>query len=503
MFASALKSKANSLLTSAATKALTVPRLVRPLATVVPNTTTTTRLSAPVPPAPAAAPKIGTLSANTPLAAAFAPAPPVIRATPMPETAVPAALHLQNGVTFHGECYGAPRALGGEVVFTTGMVGYPESLTDPSYAGQILVLTQPLAGNYGVPEPTYDEHGLPTRFESDRIHARAVVVQAYTWQHSHREAAMSLGAWCKAQGVPLISGVDTRALVQHLRDGGAKLGHVAVNGQAPLAYEDPNATNLVAEVSVRAPVVYNRGAAKKVAVMDFGLKYNILRHLLMQGFEVTVLPYDFPVHTVVDQYDGVFLSNGPGDPMQLGAAVASLRQVLKSQSALPDHTKTPIFGICMGNHVLGLAAGLQTYKLQFGNRGHNQPCLDLTSKVPKCVITSQNHGYALDDRVMPQGWAAYFRNANDGSNEGILGGGGVWRSVQFHPEARGGPVDTMYLFDEFAAQVSAFHNVRKQMAVSQSQQKVVEAVPETVVDPFVAYMAARNAGAVSSARAMQ
>ncbi|KNE60483.1 hypothetical protein AMAG_18546 [Allomyces macrogynus ATCC 38327] len=211
MFASALKTKANNLLTSAATKALTVPRLVRPLATVVPNTTTTTRLSAPAPPAPAQPPKIGTLSANTPLAAAFAPAPPVIRARPVPETAVPAALHLQNGVTFQGECYGAPRALGGEVVFTTGMVGYPESLTDPSYAGQILVLTQPLAGNYGVPDRPMTSTVCP-RVESDRIHARAVVVQAYTWQHSHREAAMSLGAWCKAQGVPLISGVDTRAL---------------------------------------------------------------------------------------------------------------------------------------------------------------------------------------------------------------------------------------------------------------------------------------------------
>ncbi|KAI9152502.1 Multifunctional pyrimidine synthesis protein CAD [Blastocladiella emersonii ATCC 22665] len=489
--------------------------LARTLATVVPSTPVTPTKASKSPAALALQ-----VAANAPAkpAASLVPTPltplslgarsstaasPSFRVTPTPETAVPAELKLQSGHVFTGQCYGAPRSIGGEVVFTTALVGYPESLTDPSYAGQILVLTQPLAGNYGVPAPTYDlDSGLPQRFESDRIWARAVVVADYTWQFSHREAVMSLGAWCRAQGVPILSGIDTRELVQVLRNHGSTLGTVAVGGQEQVAFDNPNATtNLVASVSTKSPVVYGRGRNHKVAVVDFGAKYNILRALLAPGdVEVTLLPHDFPLHEVYQQFDGIFLSNGPGDPMQQTASVAALRKVFAAEAAVPAHAKVPVMGICMGNQIMGLAAGMSTYKLKYGNRGHNQPCLDLTKPVPTCVITSQNHGYALDDNpaTMPDGWMTYYRNANDGSNEGIMGGGGKWRAVQFHPEAAGGPSDTMHLFDAFDKDVRAYHELR---TAAKGAKKEKVGTSASVHDVFAGYLKERASGMTLSSSA--
>ncbi|ORZ33729.1 carbamoyl-phosphate synthase [Catenaria anguillulae PL171] len=343
---------------------------------------------------------------------------------------VPASFTLATGHTFSGACYGAPTSAAGEVVFTTALVGYPESLTDPSYAGQILVLTQPLAGNYGVPAPKF-EQGLSEYYESARIHAKAVIVQDYSWQFSHRQAVSSLGAWCAAHGVPLVSGVDTRALVGVLREQGSTMGSVQVVGGPAVALPPPaSGPHLVASVSTKAPQVFGKGGKYKLAVMDYGVKHNILRSALKGGeTEVTLLPWDFPIDEHAHKFDGILLSNGPGDPKFM---------------------TTPV------KHVLGMAAGMKTYKLKYGNRGHNQPCIDLIHG-GKCVITSQNHGYCLDDSTMPEGWQVYLKNANDGSNEGIWAAGGRWKAVQFHPEAWGGPTDTLYMFDEFKDQVKAFH----------------------------------------------
>ncbi|KAL7752216.1 Glutathione synthetase [Sorochytrium milnesiophthora] len=386
------------------------------------------------------------------------------------EPFTPGALRLKSGHVFEGKTYGAAKnTTSGEVVFTTSLVGYPESLTDPSYAGQILVFTQPLIGNYGVPDAEVDQHGIPVNFESSKIYARGVICSAYTSQYSHRQAVMSLGQWCAHHNVPLLSGVDTRELVQVLRNQGSTLGQISADGgDANQAWFNPDKANLAEEVSVREPVVINSGQPVKIAVMDYGLKNNILRSLLAYNVEVTLLPYNYPVDEVYRQYDGIFLSNGPGNPARLGSSVEALRRVMLAEFAAIETRKKkrfiPIMGICMGNLLLGQAAGMRTYKLLYGNRGHNQPCLDMT-KAGKaagtgganCVITSQNHGYALDDSAMPKGWHIYFTNANDGSNEGIVCENGVWRSVQFHPEAKGGPMDTHYLFQQFMDDVQVYH----------------------------------------------
>ncbi|KAI8799580.1 carbamoyl-phosphate synthase subunit arginine-specific small [Cladochytrium replicatum] len=379
---------------------------------------------------------------------------------------LPASLRLKSGHSFEATSFGAPLTspVSGEVVFTTSLVGYPESMTDPSYRGQILVFTQPLIGNYGVPAATTDQWGLLEHFESDAIQVKAIIVNDYATKYSHWNAIESLGAWCARNGVVALSGVDTRAIVTLLRERGSTLGRIDVGKMVAVAEkeakewvaDDPNGRNLSAEVSVKERQVYNAGAALRVALIDCGVKQNIIRCLVSRGVEVHLLPWNHSLSSDPTPYDGLFISNGPGDPRHLTATVSELRTFMSTRPS------TPIFGICMGNQLLGMAAGFDVYKLPYGNRGHNQPAIDLTTG--RCVITSQNHGFAIDDGMQMEGWKAYFRNANDGSNEGIVHTEKPWRSVQFHPEAKGGPMDTEYLFEEFVGAVrkAKFGKIGKQ-----------------------------------------
>ncbi|KAG0066200.1 Multifunctional pyrimidine synthesis protein CAD [Linnemannia elongata] len=341
--------------------------------------------------------------------------------------AVPAALKLKSGHVFTGTSFGAPNSSFGEAVFTTSLVGYPESMTDPSYRGQILVFTQPLIGNYGVPSQEKDQFGLLKYFESNKIQCQGIVVNDYATKYSHWTAVESLGEWCAREGIPAISGVDTRAIVHLLRDQGSTLAKL--------------------EASTKEVYELNPLGDVKIALIDCGVKENILRCLVARGASVTVFPWDYDFNQVMDQYDGLFISNGPGDPRAASKTVQNLATAFKNPAP------KPIFGICMGNQLMGMAAGLDVYKLQFGNRGHNQPAVNMQNG--RCSITSQNHGYALEDSVLSapgsvvQGWEKYFVNANDGSNEGIRHLTKPFSSVQFHPEAKGGPQDTEYLFDDF------------------------------------------------------
>lgn len=365
--------------------------------------------------------------------------------------AVPAALKLKSGHVFTGTSFGAQNSSFGEAVFTTSLVGYPESMTDPSYRGQILVFTQPLIGNYGVPSQTKDEFGLLKYFESNKIQCQGIVVNDYATKYSHWTAVESLGEWCAREGIPAISGVDTRAIVHLLRDQGSTLAKLEVGDEVlenkeVVEFPNPNTRNLVAEASTKEVYELNPMGDVKIALVDCGVKENILRCLVSRGAAVTVLPWNYDFNKIIDQYDGLFISNGPGDPR------AAMPTVQNLATAFKNPAPKPIFGICMGNQLMGMAAGLDVYKLQFGNRGHNQPAINMQNG--RCSITSQNHGYALVDSVIApgktmNGWEKYFVNANDGSNEGIRHVTKPFSSVQFHPEAKGGPQDTEYLFDDF------------------------------------------------------
>ncbi|KAJ2819710.1 Multifunctional pyrimidine synthesis protein CAD, partial [Coemansia furcata] len=356
---------------------------------------------------------------------------------PVAAGSLTAHLQLRSGETFTGGSFGAPVSTVGETVFTTSLVGYPESMTDPSYRGQLLVFTQPLVGNYGVPGRERDAFGLLRHFESEAIQCRGIVVGDYATKYSHWNAVESLAQWCQREGIPAITGVDTRALVHILRGQGSTLGSLNVGATKTQSVDwvDPNADNLVAQASTNGVRVFNPEGDVHVALIDCGVKYNIIRSLCAQGARVSLLPWN---HRFVDElatYDGIFISNGPGSPTHCTETVEQLRQAYALY-------QRPIFGICMGNQLMGLAAGINVYKMPFGNRGHNQPAVDLTTG--KCVITSQNHGYALDDSRMPKGWDRFYVNANDGSNEGIRHTEKPFRSVQFHPEAKGGPLDTSH-----------------------------------------------------------
>jgi ornithine carbamoyltransferase len=354
------------------------------------------------------------------------------------------ALVLEDGTRFEGTLFGAERSVSGETVFQTGMVGYPESLTDPSYSGQLLCMTYPLVGNYGVPPQERDEHGLLSHFESSRIHAQALVVQDYCEEPSHWRCEQTLHQWMATEGVPGISGVDTRALTKKLRSSGSMLAKLVAEGddeqQVPL--EDPNLRNLIAEVSCTEPRVYNQGGDVRVLLVDCGVKENIVRLLVQQGAEVKVVPYDYDLLSE-PHCDGVFLSNGPGDPSMGEATAKNLRAFMDSH----QEYSTPIMGICMGNQLLAHAVGASTYKMPFGNRGQNQPCVDTSSG--RCFITSQNHGFAVDAATLPAEWRESFVNANDGTNEGLAHRSKPYFSVQFHPEHMGGPTDTEFLFGRF------------------------------------------------------
>lgn len=342
-----------------------------------------------------------------------------------------AKLILKDGTSLAGESFGAPVNSSGEVVFSTGMVGYPETLTDPSFYGQILVMTYPLIGNYGVPDKSY--------FESKQIWIKGLIVQNYIDSPSHFESKQTLSAWLKSQNIPAISGVDTRALTTKLRDHGVLLGRIEAGTGLSEQY-DPNLENVLPFVSRNKIEVFGTGK-KNVVLIDCGAKENIIRSLVRRGLRVTVAPWDFDPIKQNLNFDGVILSNGPGDPQKAAQTIEMTRGLLSQ--------RVPVFGICLGNQILALAAGGRTYKLKFGHRGQNQPCQDVFSK--RAIMTSQNHGFAVDPKSLGKDWAEWFINLNDGSNEGIRHKLKPFFSVQFHPESSPGPIEAKSLFDEFVS----------------------------------------------------
>jgi carbamoyl-phosphate synthase small subunit len=345
-----------------------------------------------------------------------------------------AKLILEDGSVFEGKSFGCEKSVAGEVVFYTGMTGYPESLTDPSYAGQILVSTYPMIGNYGIPSEK-QEQGFSVFLESEKIQATGLVISDYSSEFSHWNAEKSLGNWLKSYEVPGLFGIDTRALTKILRMKGSMLGKIEFS-EDPVDFYDPNLENLVAVVSCKERAVYGSGEYK-VILVDCGVKNNIIRCLLNRNTTVIRVPWDYDFSE--EDYDGVFLSNGPGDPALCGVTVENLRKVLKRNK--------PVMGICLGNQLLARAAGAETYKLKFGHRSHNQPVL--LNGTDRCFITSQNHGYAVAPDTLTGDWEPLFINVNDNTNEGIQHKTKPFFSTQFHPEAASGPVDTEFLFDRF------------------------------------------------------
>lgn len=373
-------------------------------------------------------------------------------------------LILDDGTRFRGQSFGYEKPVAGEVVFNTAMTGYPESLTDPSYAGQLMTLTYPLVGNYGVPPFTIEGNGLATFMESEKIHAEAIIVSDYSENYSHWNAVESLADWLKREHVPGITGIDTRELTKVLREHGVMMGRIVFddamdNGEWRM--DNYGEVNYVDRVSCKDIIVYAGGESKtfpvstpmeelnsqlsifhsqlkKVVLVDCGVKTNILRCLLKRGVEVIRVPWDYDFNGL--QFDGLFISNGPGDPDTCDAAVQNIRRAMQNE-------KLPIFGICMGNQLLSKAGGAKIYKLKYGHRSHNQPVRMVGTN--RCFITSQNHGYAVDNNTLGADWEPLFVNMNDGSNEGIRHKRNPWFSAQFHPEAASGPTDTEFLFDEF------------------------------------------------------
>ncbi|MCP4699983.1 MAG: glutamine-hydrolyzing carbamoyl-phosphate synthase small subunit [Gammaproteobacteria bacterium] len=356
-------------------------------------------------------------------------------------------LILEDGSFYEGVSFGWPQSIAGEVVFNTGMTGYPESLTDPSYYGQILVLTYPLIGNYGVPDNSKQD-GLNCHFESERIQISGLIVADYSRDYSHWNAGQSLAEWLRLQEVPALMGVDTRTLTKKLREKGTMPGFLEIDSwedaerdtRAGAKKAGENAKkdaerNLVAEVSIKKPQLYGKG--KRIVLVDCGCKHNILRSLLARGAEVLRVPWNYDFSG--EKCHGVVLSSGPGDPKRCEETIAGVKQALERE--------TPILGICLGHQILALAAGADTYKLKYGHRSQNQPVMEKATQ--RCFITSQNHGYAVDIDTLPNDWETSYINLNDHTSEGLAHRSGRFTGVQFHPEASPGPVDTAFLFDNF------------------------------------------------------
>lgn len=346
-----------------------------------------------------------------------------------------AYLLLEDGTLFEGKSFGYETPAAGEVVFNTAMTGYPESLTDPSYEGQILVTTYPILGNYGVP-PEREKDAVSEFLESSKIHCRGIIAQDYSWEPSHWLSTRSLDQWLRDEKIPGIYGIDTRALTKHLREKGSMLGKIYFDNPNEIEFSDPNVENLIAKVSCPEVEIHGQGE-KTVVLVDCGTKYNIIRCLTRRGVKVVRVPWNYDFSTI--PYDGLFISNGPGNPDFAEETVANIRKAME--------TGKPICGICMGNQLLAKAAGAKTYKLKYGHRSHNQPVrLEGTNT---CYVTSQNHGYAVDQDTLPADWEPMFTNMNDGTNEGIRHKEKPYFSAQFHPEASSGPRDTEFIFDKF------------------------------------------------------
>ena len=353
-------------------------------------------------------------------------------------------LVLQDGTRFHGKSFGYDAPVAGEVVFNTAMMGYPESLTDPSYAGQLVTLTFPLVGNYGVPPFTFGAEGLPTFMESDHIHASAIIVSDYSEQYSHWNANESLAEWLKREQVPGITGIDTRELTKVLREHGVMMGQIIFDDDPTnIPQAQYEGVNFVDRVSCKEIIRYNEGAGKRVVLVDCGVKANIIRNLIVRGLEVVRVPWNYDYTGM--EFDGLFLGNGPGDPDLCQDAVNILRQQMSK-------SRKPICGICMGNQLMAKAGGANIYKLKYGHRSHNQPVRMVGTD--KCYITSQNHGYAVDASTLDKDWSELFVNMNDGSNEGVRHNTNPWFTSQFHPEACSGPVDTLFMFDLFVEKLT-------------------------------------------------
>ncbi len=373
-----------------------------------------------------------------------------------------ATLHLEDGTVIKGVSFGAPVSASGEVVFNTGMVGYPESLTDPSYYGQILVLTYPLVGNYGVP-PHQMIEGIAQYFESQKIQIAGLVIADYAYDYHHWNASHSLSSWLKQHNIPALCEVDTRALTKRLREKGTLLGKIVQEDASPSSvhFFNPNQITIGDEVSCKEQVVYPPvyplfQVSPRILLVDTGLKNNIIRCLTNRGCTVIRVPWNYPFMDHREsgeelQFDAIFLTNGPGDPKTFKATIEQVKKALATNASFP------IFGICLGNQLLALASGADTYKLKYGHRSHNQPCVledpETERQERRCFITSQNHGFAINEKTLKNGWKVWFRNANDHSVEGVYHENGLWSSVQFHPEATGGPTDTEWLFDAFVKRV--------------------------------------------------
>jgi len=405
-------------------------------------------------------------------------------------TSIPATLHLKTGQSFTGHSFGTPRSTFGETVFSTSITSYTESMTDPSYRGQILVFTTPLIGNYGVPHniAPRDSHDVGVVLESSGVQCAAVVVADVALKFSHYTAIESLHSWCSRYNVPGLTGVDTRAITRLLRDQGTTLGRLAVGDEAALPspkeneYWDPSQENLVDQISTKEPYVLNPSGDVKIAILDFGAKANILRALVRRGAAVTVLPWNYDFNAIRDEFDGLFLTNGPGDPQHCWSAAHKLRTTM-------DEWRKPIFGICMGHQIIGMAAGLDAYRMTFGNRGHNQPVLALASsgsiRAGRVYVTSQNHQYALHlQDPFPEGWEPFFINCNDSSVEGIKSTSDSGRcvyGVQFHPESAGGPLDTIEMFTDFINECRVFKAaLSMDTNTIRREAPVIEEVPERI-----------------------
>ncbi|BAR92074.1 glutamine-hydrolyzing carbamoyl-phosphate synthase small subunit [Blattabacterium cuenoti] len=347
-----------------------------------------------------------------------------------------AILVLEDGTRYEADHFGAPVSSSGEVVFNTAMTGYPESITDPSYKGQILTYTYPIIGNYGIPSSSSSEESISEFYESDRIQVSGLIISYYSNRPYHWNMNQSLSNWLYKNGIPGLYGIDTRFIAKKLRkSGGSMLGKILMKNE-DLPFYDPNQDNLSEKVSIHEKIVYGNGKYK-ILLVDFGLKNNILRCLLRRDCSIIRVPWDYDF--TKEEYDGLVLSNGPGNPKVYKKPIHYIRRALKKEQ--------PIFGICLGNQLLGIAAGGDTYKLKYAHRSHNQPVFSL--ETGKSFITSQNHGYVLDARNLSIEWKIFFKNLNDETCEGIIHNDKPFFSVQFHPEASSGPQDTEFLFDVF------------------------------------------------------
>ena len=352
----------------------------------------------------------------------------------------PIQLVLENGTIFQGKSFGYESPTAGEVVFSTAMVGYPESLTDPSYAGQILTVTYPLIGNYGVPADIV-ENNLSKFYESEIIHVKGLIISDYSFEYSHWNAEKSLSEWLIEQKIPAMYGVDTRELTKLIRESGTLKGKFVFPDMDEVPFLDTDAINWVAEVSCKEVLTYGSGS-KRIVLVDCGVKHNIIRCFLKRDVTIIRVPWDYDFNQL--EFDGLFISNGPGNPEYCGTTVDNIRKALEKN--------IPTFGICMGNQLLCVAGGAKTYTLKYGHRSHNQPVI--MAGTDRCFITSQNHGYAVDNHTLGADWEPLFINLNDDTNEGIRHKTKPFFSAQFHPEASSGPTDTEFLFDEFLSTIS-------------------------------------------------